>query len=271
MFNVSTETAHAFTESYTIRDLQRLAPAVFATEPFAKTSATYKFIPTAELVAALLDAGFEAVAVRQARAHGERVGYARHMLRFRHVRESITLIEAVPEIILINSHDATSSYQLRAGLFRPLCSNGLIVRIGDFGVINVPHRGNIVANVVDSALALTKGFADIGETVRRMAGTVLSEHARNSFARQALRIRYHAPGQHIPIGEHKVLETRRYLDEGVDLWRTYNVVQENLMRGGLAGQSARGRQSVTRRIGAIREGVRINTGLWQLAMTMLRS
>jgi hypothetical protein len=46
-------------------------------------------------------------------------------------------------------------------------------------------------------------------------------------------------------------------------------VQENLMRGGLSRRSASGRLTRTRRISSIREDVRINSGLWDLASGLL--
>ncbi len=67
----------------------------------------------------------------------------------------------------------------------------------------------------------------------------------------------------------QLLEARRELDQGNDLWRVYNVVQENMMRGGLTYLNQRGRLSSTRGICAIREDVRINTALWGAAMTTL--
>ena len=70
---------------------------------------------------------------------------------------------SIPEIVLVNAHDGTSAYQLRAGLFRPLCTNGLIARIGDFGFISVPHRASVVADVVEGALRLTAQFQALGE------------------------------------------------------------------------------------------------------------
>jgi len=41
--------------------------------------------------------------------------------------------------VLINAHDGSSSYKLRAGLYRPVCTNGLMIQLGDFGLIHVPH------------------------------------------------------------------------------------------------------------------------------------
>ena len=46
----------------------------------------------------------------------------------------------VPEIILLTSHDGTSSYQILDGIFRYICSNGLIC--GEIGnVVKVRHSG----------------------------------------------------------------------------------------------------------------------------------
>ena len=265
-------TDYTFNQSPTLSydDLRSATPAVFATAPFIRTSPSYKFIPTQQLVQALYDVGFRATEARQARARGERVGFARHMLRFRQIREVVEIEDAIPEIVLLNSHDATSAYQLRAGLYRPVCTNGMLARLGDFGVIHVPHRGNIVANVVDAALTLTRGFARIGEIVRLMISTALTTDDRLQFASRALAIRFRE-GQHTPITPEAALVVRRELDDHNDVWHTYNVLQENLIRGGVGGTNARGRITTTRAIRAIREDVRINTQLWQLAMTMLRT
>jgi len=46
-------------------------------------------------------------------------------------------------------------------------------------------------------------------------------------------------------------------------------VQENLLGGGLTRRSASGRLVRTRRITSIREDVRINSGLWDLAAEVL--
>jgi hypothetical protein len=193
------------------------------------------------------------------------------MIRFSHTRESITLVDAIPELVLINAHDGTSAYTLRAGLYRPLCTNGLLAQIGDFGIIQVAHRGDVVANVVEGALAITRGFADIGAVVEEMHRMQLDERQRWDFASAALSVRYHRLDHHKPITADQALLPRRNADYGNSLWTTYNVVNENICRGGLVGQTAKGRATRTRGISAIREDVRINAQLWQLAMTLLRA
>ena len=238
----------------------------------SRTSKHYQFISTARVIEALLEAGFEPTRAQQTKVRGGgSPDHAKHMIRFSYIKTSLSLIDAVPELILINSHDATSAYTLRAGLFRPVCTNGMVTQIGDFGLLHVPHRGNIIHNVVDGALQIARGFDDITRMVERMAARTLNDNERRDFASAALKIRYPHPEQHVPLNAEQVLLPRRSADYGNTLWLAYNVCQENVVAGGLTGRAASGRTSRTRAIRAIREDVRINVGLWNHAMTMLNA
>jgi hypothetical protein len=93
-----------------LESLRRRAPAVFTSHRYDRTGDHYVFIATQQLVEALMDAGFHPTEARQRRSRGERFGYARHMIRFREARESLRIADCMREIILINSHDATSAY-----------------------------------------------------------------------------------------------------------------------------------------------------------------
>lgn len=246
-------------------------PAAFASAPDTlRTSQRYVFISTQQLVNALIEADFQPTAARQARA-GVSVAHARHMIRFTHVRESVTLVDAIPEIILINAHDGSSAYTLRAGLYRPVCTNGLMTQIGEFGLIHVPHRGNVIADVVDGALRIMRGFGEVGAIVKRMHRHQLDERQRWDLAAHALKLRYHLPDRHPPIAADALLLPRRPQDFGNSLWQTFNVIQENLLSGGIQGHTAQGRRTRTRGIRAIREDVRLNLALWQQAMSMLHA
>jgi hypothetical protein len=249
--------------------LTQSVPAAFAETPDVnRTSRHYQFISTARVIDALLEAGFEPTRAQQTRSHGS-PNHARHMIRFSYIKSELSLIDAVPELILINSHDATSAYTLRAGLFRPVCTNGLCSQIGDFGLLHVPHRGNVIHNVVDGALQIARGFSDITCIVEQMAARTLDDRERRDFAAAALHVRYPHAEQHVPVLADQLLSARRDADFGNSLWLTYNVVQENLVAGGLHGRSASGRSSRTRAIRAIRYDIRINVGLWNHAMTLL--
>jgi hypothetical protein len=133
----------------------------------------------------------------------------------------------------------------------------------------VPHRGNVIHNVVDGALQIASGFNGITRVVQHMAQRQLSDRERSDFAGWALQLRYPNHETHLPLFPDQLLDARRDADLGSSLWLTYNVIQENLVAGGLQGRSASGRASRTRAIRAIREDIRINVGLWNHAMTLL--
>jgi hypothetical protein len=255
--------ANLFDRTLGLNDLKRSAPAVFATGASARTGRSYTFIPTRRVVEGLMDAGFLPVAARQTRSRGG-AEHARHVVRLRRRFETVQLKDAIPEIVLLNSHDGTSAYQLRVGLFRLVCLNGLLVSAGSIATVRVAHRGDVVDDVVTGALTLSERFGDLGATVERMERQMLGEDERHGFARRALALRFD-DAQRVGLSTGDALLPRRAEDAGSDLWRTYNVLQESVLRGGLVRRLASGRVSRTRRIGAIREDVRLNAGLWDLA------
>ena len=261
----SSDYAFAARSALSLQDLANRAPAAFAERAAEFTGPRYVFISTREIVSALMDAGFAPTHAVQSQARGANAGYARHMLRFEPQVHTLTLDDVLPQIVLINSHDGRSAYQLRAGLLRPVCTNGLLTPIGDFGLIHVSHRGNVVRNVVDAAQQITRDFARVGEVIEAMRGTLLSGGEQLHFAREALALRF-ADRAEPPVQPAQLLERRRMADIGDDVWRTFNAVQEGVLRGGLCGRTASGRAMRTRAIGAIRENVRLNTGLWKLAL-----
>ena len=70
---------------------------------------------------------------------------------------------------------------------------------------------------------------------------------------------------HSPVRAGQLLEARRSNDRGTDLWVTFNRVQENLLKGGLAGRAKSGRRVRTRQVRSVTEDVRLNRALWRLA------
>ena len=111
---------------------------------------------------------------------------------------------------------------------------------------------------------MSERFGILATIVERMERTILDEPQRLEFATQALAVRYpdDRPGTMTPA---QLLAARRPEDLGNDLWRTFNAIQENLIRGGLVRRSATGRLTRTRRITGIREDLRVNMALWDLA------
>src|SRR4051794_23840052 len=120
--------------------LRRLAPSIFAASPWGRMSGRYRMVPTIEVVGLLRDKGFLPVRAEQSRTRIEGKGdFTRHLIRFRHGDHLSPLAVGaeVPELVLTNSHDGTSAYRFMAGVFRLVCSNGMVVQSADHGSLSV--------------------------------------------------------------------------------------------------------------------------------------
>jgi len=261
--------SNTLTSVLTLDDIRKRTPAVFAPTAHQRMSAKYNFIPTERVLTGLLRVGFVPVEARQTRARRASALYTRHVLRLRRRVETVRVKDSVPEVLFLNSHDGTSAYQLRIGLFRVVCTNGLIVSRGAFPTYRVPHRGNAVDDVIAAAIQVSEQFGSLAEQVDLMERRRLSNDEQIRFAERALALRFQNPAT-TGITPAQLLACRRPEDAGDDLWSALNKVQEALLGGGLILRSAgAGWPRRTRRITSIREDLRLNSGLWDLAVGLL--
>ena len=259
---------NAFSAGLSLDTLRERVPAVFAPSAHESMSAKYTFIPTERVLMGLTRAGFIPVDARQTHARKASPLYARHVIRLRRRMESISLRDSIPEVVLWNAHDGSGAYQIRLGCLRVVCLNGLIVSMGAFPSVRVAHRGDIVDEVVTSALEISERFGVLAGQVERMEQRQLQKEEQIQFAERAMAIRFPDPTRSglLPA---QLLTCRRVEDVGNDLWTCLNKVQENLLRGGLSRLTASGRRIRTRRITSIAEDVRINGRIWDLAEAVL--
>lgn len=243
--------------------IQRVAPSIFADAPHESRSERYSYIPTAAVLTELRKEGFQPFMVAQTRVRNEdRRDYTKHMIRLRHASQ-INDAEA-NEIVLLNSHDGTSSYQLLAGLLRFVCQNGLV--FGDtVADVRVPHKGDVAGSVIEGAYEVLSGFERVKESRDAMRAITLNDGESEVFARAALALKYDDPDKPAPITESQILMPRRFEDLRPDLWSVFNRTQENLTQGGLRGRSTNGRRQQTRPVQGIDQNIRLNRALWLLA------
>ena len=249
--------------------LRAVVPSLFADEAHDSRSTRYVYVPTIELVDALRKEGFQPFMAAQARPRDEdRRGHTKHMLRLRRT-DDIGAGEAA-EVVIVNSHDGTSAYQMFAGMIRYVCTNSLISG-QRFEEVRVPHKGNIADQIIEGAYTIAKDFPRLIDATAEMKATTLTPAEQGVFARAALVARYGDEAES-PVTRGQILSVRRRDDTGSSLWATLNVTQENIMRGGLHGrkldENGRIRRSTTRPINGIDQSVTINRALWTLAEGM---
>ncbi|OPY71420.1 MAG: hypothetical protein A4E63_01541 [Syntrophorhabdus sp. PtaU1.Bin050] len=265
--------------SMTLDQVRAAAPSVFADHPWEGVSKRYSFIPTSSVVESLTAEGWNITAARQQRVLLEnRKAFTRHMIRFRR-DDALTLAvgDVFPEIALTNSHDRGSAYRMDAGLFRLVCTNGLVVDDATFARLSIRHTGNVLDDVRKGADDIAKELPRIMGEVRDMQTIELTPDERGVFAKAATSLKF---DESVPIEPFQVLAARRYGDQKLDLWTTFNVIQENLTKGGLRyvlpthtaedGTRVRARRARTREVKSIREDTKLNKALWLLAEEMKR-
>ncbi len=259
--------------------LMKVAPSIFATAPWEHVSERYTFIPTIGVVDALRNEGFYPVRASQSKTRIEGKGeFTKHMLRFRRAEELEGLQKGmatgteIPELVLVNSHDRSSGYQLSAGIFRLVCSNGMTVKSHDFGDINIRHSGDVQHEVISGSYGIIEEMPRIMSQIDQFKGLQLNQSQQLAYATAALELRYPTDEDvgvsRSPIHPSQLLDVRRAADKGSDLWTTFNKVQENFMRGGLRGVATTGRRTRTRKIGSVNEDLRMNKALWMLTEKM---
>ncbi|TPG86712.1 DUF945 domain-containing protein [Pseudomonas caspiana] len=113
-------------EPLTNDQIRTVAPSIFADEAHESRSSRYVYIPTVTVLDKLREEGFQPFMVCQTRVRDQdKKDHTKHMIRLRHA--SRIMDKEANEIILLNSHDGTSSYQMIPGVFRFVCANGLVV------------------------------------------------------------------------------------------------------------------------------------------------
>jgi len=251
-------------------ELRRLAPSVFAETKHESRKETYKFIPTINIVEALRNEGFLPVYASESRVRDEsKKGFAKHLLRFRQHDGFSTVGEVKPEIVLLNSHDGTSSYQLSAGLYRLVCSNGLIVADGQIDCVRVRHSGNVVDNVIEGTYKIVTETPKVLEQMEVMRGLNLTRAEQVVFAEAAKGLRWDA--DEVNVSADALLNIRRSSDRATDLWTTFNVLQEKLLKGGVQVENKEtNRAQRAREVKGVSENVRLNKAIWTLADEMLK-
>jgi hypothetical protein len=156
-------------------------------------------------------------------------------------------------------------------MYRLVCSNGMTVKSSNFGDISVRHSGNIIDNVIEGSARIIEEMPKIVDAVHQYKSLILTPEHQQIFAEAALQLRYPFDDEGkstSPIQSSQLLQVRRTADVGGDLWKTFNRVQENFIRGGMRGVGTTGKRTKLRGIKSVSEDLRVNKALWLLTETM---
>ncbi len=252
-------------------------PSVFAEGKRDGLSDRYAFISTAEVLRTLSREGFLPVAAREARVvDQDKKGFTKHEVRLRQARDigrQLAVGDVFPEVILTNSHDGSSAYRFEGGLFRLACSNGMCLPEAGVARVSVRHTGQIESEVIDGCISVVEDAQRFADKALSWQGIHLTTREQEAFAQAALGLRWDADEFGVvqaPIAASRLLATRRWDDNGDDLYRVFNRVQEGLTKGGQKGRASNGRRIGVREVTGIDQNIKLNRALSSLAEEMAR-
>lgn len=245
----------------TVDELRKAIPAAFAHRPWERTSAKYRHVPTVEIIGALENVGYLPHSARQGgtRIPGKEF-HIRHLITFK--RESDHYDSLTPTVWVLNSSDLSTDYRMGIGLFRAECLNHFLCTLAEnYSAFRVRHvLKTSVESIIAEVQQLASAFPGLLKTVERFKATQLSDPHRLQFAESALALRY-SKGDSAPYVADRLLQVRRFADQGRDLFSTLNVVQENLTQTTHARYNS---EKTSRKVGLVRD-MELNKGLWELA------
>lgn len=273
------------TSFLTTDEIRKVCPMAFHTAPTnPNVSDKYVQANTATVIDDLSKMGWYPVQAKQCRGKKNSSGVRSfHMIAFQNPNVRITktldngekVVDTYPRIILTNSHDGFNSFKFMVGLFRLICSNGLVVcnnQMVDMSIRHINYDFEELRKVVASAIA---EVPNIVNTMNDMRKTILNEEEKVSIAKEVIKIRKGLNSDEMIEVDKEViddiLKPLREEDRKHDLWTIFNICQEKMIKGGFSLLSKTNKMRKQRNITSIKKDTEFNQRLWHTATRYLKT
>ena len=239
--------------SISLDSLRQRVPAIFTKTPSPKVSNRYSFADSEYYLQKFIDADWTIHSARQV----SKSEYAPHQVILRN-KDIATVGDLLPQLIFTNSHNGIKKMTMDTGIYRLVCSNGLVVPTSITQSLSIKHidLGDSTTDTIVNSFY--EKIPIIMNNIDRMRNKILTNDEIDNFTYNALQIRFiNAVG----ININDVVKPLRIEDYSDDLWTVFNVVQEKIIRGGIQLPSKRHSRPINNFV----NDNDINTKLWQLA------
>jgi hypothetical protein len=252
-------------ESFSKEQVKQVAPSVFTKTGSSTVSDKYSHIPTERVLDDMAVLGWNVVDAKEIKARKNQ-GFQKHMLVFANPEIVINGQDGdtvFPRILLTNSHDGKNAFTFQAGLFRLVCSNGLVIADEQFSSMKIRHMGYDFEALQKLITEMVEKLPLTVESMNNFKNKQLSEEQKQKFALEALGLRFDTENKTFNVSE--FLTPTRKEDEGNDLWSVFNLVQEKLVHG-MVDYRAGSKQRKARRIKNFQQDIKLNSELYELAL-----
>ena len=252
-------TTHFLTED----QIMSTCPAAFSKSKHSRLKDSYGFVRTIDVAREMQKEGWECTMATQVRSDNEeRMATNRHLMRFRHINSKPIVGDSHPEILLMNSHSGATGFFMNVGLYRMVCSNGLVVADSTFETRRYRHHQNVSGEIIEGTCEVIDSIKEIENGIKKYNGLLIDQSKREEFARRVLEFSKR-PDSKVDYKPNDLIKATRQADNRPSLWNTYNIVQEKIISGGAEGTTESGRKTRFRGITAPRKNVEINQKMWQ--------
>lgn len=266
-----------FRRELTNEELQSRFPSIYAQAEKDSLSDKYLYIPTYKLIDGLVNQGFKVVGAKQANTRlKDNKEFVKHVVYLSH--ESLNPLmkvgEELPMLALTNSHNGLSSFAIDTAFFRLACSNGLLMPTTSMSSARITHKKGMEQDVIEASYRVVKSFPEQIAQIEAMKAVTLSNDEKMLLAESAQNLAFDAEQVELnkSLGHAiapKLIRPRRHADTNSDLWSTFNVIQENIIKGGikLVSENEQGQRSLkrTRAVNSIDRDAKLNRELMSLA------
>jgi|TARA_B110000881_G_scaffold66404_1_gene57464 hypothetical protein len=251
-------------------NIMSMAPSVFAESPSNEVSKHYTHIPTERVIDDMEVLGWKPIEAKEVKARKSSTkGFQKHLLVFRNDDVVINGEDGdtvYPQIMLTNSHDGKNSFQFQAGLYRMICSNGLVIADEQFESVKMRHMGYSFEDLQDMIKEMVGKLPLTVESMNKMKAIEMAEEQILAFAKDALNARFTKKEMNrIEVDLKELTTPTRNEDKGSDLWSVFNVVQEKLIEGDFQYRAG-GKVRQARVIKNFKQDMKINKKLFNVAL-----
>jgi hypothetical protein len=246
-------------------EMHKLAPALFATSAHPKMTDRYSFTNTYDILLHMHNRGFRVSSIQ-----GGLTPYSKVLVRLR--PQAYTQSDYAPELILVDSHDGSSRLKLFLGFITFLCMNGCIAGDMLYGKSFVHLSPELMAEIMLELDDVEQHVGKLHSRLAAMKAYKTTEVERMMLADTATRIRFGGERSRSFIADirQKLLKPRRPADENDhSMYTTYNIVQENAIRGGMNYMS-NNRLLRMRDVRSVNANMSINQMLWKTAEELMQ-
>lgn len=264
-----------------LKEAAVICPAILTDTKLNKLSERYKQVNTYKVIENIQKTmdGWYISYVKETHIRDQKLRpYTHHVVKLENFKYKMPGTGDKIQLVISNSHNGVSKFEFYFGVFRIICSNGLIVWDKKFGGINKKHFTDYetINQYIVECVGQSKKLIELFNVFNKR---ILTKAEKIDLAIKGLHSRYQYKNSYIELmyDELKVrydieaiIKPMRDEDEGNSLWLVFNIIQERITKGEYYAKVDSG-LSKANPIKNTHLDIQFNKKFWEYAMALVES